>query len=252
MGSIKHLFPASLKDRVKAVLKRAVYGSEAVLPSTSTCGEDRILSYLLRRRQAGFFVDVGAYHPIAFSNTYVFYQQGWRGLNIDPCPGSMRAFDKERPGDINLEVAIGDAEGEMMYHTIGDGHHQMNSFNPEFQENLYDEVSVDATTVRKSPVRLHRLSSVLAAHLKPGQSIDFITIDVEGLEESVLRSNDWTIYRPVIVMVENHRPLVNGVFTSPLLPLMEGFRYSLVFKTPNEIIFLNNEYALNKSGMVVL
>ena len=197
-------------------------------------------------------MDVGAYHPIAFSNTYLFYQQGWRGINIDPCPGSMRAFDKERPGDINLEVAIGDAEGEMIFHKIGDGHHQMNSFNPAFQENLFDEVPVDATTITKSPVRVQRLSSVLSAHLKPGQSIDFITIDVEGLEESVLRSNDWNVYRPIIVMIESHGPLANGACASPLVPLMEGYRYSVVFKTPNEMFFLNNDYTLNKSGMVVL
>ena len=34
----------------------------------------------------GFYVDVGAYHPKLFSNTYLFYKKGWRGICVDPNP----------------------------------------------------------------------------------------------------------------------------------------------------------------------
>src|SRR5262245_28703139 len=77
------------------------------VPSFAQEGEDRLLARLFEGQQHGFFVDVGAHHPQRFSNTYAFYLQGWRGINIDPAPGTRELFDRLRPGDINLELAIG-------------------------------------------------------------------------------------------------------------------------------------------------
>ena len=76
-------------------------------------GEDRVLFSLLFKLHGGkhidngFYVDVGAHHPYYLSNTYIFYRQGWRGLNIDAMPGSMALFEKNRPRDINLESGVG-------------------------------------------------------------------------------------------------------------------------------------------------
>ena len=52
------------------------------------------------------FIDVGAHHPMRFSNTYLFYKKKWKGINIDPLPGSMKLFNKLRPRDINLELGV--------------------------------------------------------------------------------------------------------------------------------------------------
>ena len=52
-------------------------------------GEDLILNRFLENKEKGFFIDVGAHHPIRFSNTYFFYKKGWSGINIDAMPGSM-------------------------------------------------------------------------------------------------------------------------------------------------------------------
>jgi hypothetical protein len=55
----------------------------------------------------GFYIDVGAHHPFRYSNTHMLYRRGWRGINIDPIPGAKIAFDRFRPGDINLEMGVG-------------------------------------------------------------------------------------------------------------------------------------------------
>ena len=67
----------------------------------------------------GFYVDVGAFAPIQHSNTYWFYKRGWRGINIDATPGSMRIFNRVRRRDINLELAISTQEGELTYYIWG-------------------------------------------------------------------------------------------------------------------------------------
>jgi peptide methionine sulfoxide reductase MsrB len=48
--------------------------------------EDIMLHRALRDVQKGFFIDVGAQHPVVDSVTKFFYDQGWRGINIDPMP----------------------------------------------------------------------------------------------------------------------------------------------------------------------
>jgi hypothetical protein len=57
-------------------------------------GEDLIASRLFPNQSTGFYVDIGAHHPTRFSNTYLLYTKGWRGINIDPLPGSKELFDK--------------------------------------------------------------------------------------------------------------------------------------------------------------
>jgi FkbM family methyltransferase len=252
MTLLKRMLPVRIKDRAKRVLKRALFGTERIYASTSKCGEDRILWYLLRQRQAGFFVDVGAYHPITASNTFVFYQQGWRGINIDPAPGCMAAFRELRPEDVNLEFAIGLSESEQPYYMLGGGHEEMNTLEIGFQQNLYDEIAVDSSSLTSVLVKVYPLSRVLADYRQPSECIDFMTIDVEGREKDVLQSNNWDRYRPIIVMIEDHAPMQDGACTSPVAGLMREARYSCVYKTPNETIFLNRDYRISKSGMVVL
>lgn len=70
--------------------------------------EDIILENIFKNEldfhQAGFFVDVGAYHPTEYSNTMLLYEQGWCGINIDAHPGFEKEFEKLRPRDINAIV----------------------------------------------------------------------------------------------------------------------------------------------------
>ena len=78
----------------------------------SQFGEDVVLRVLVGDlKKPGFYVDVGAYHPKHLSNTYYFYKKGWRGINIDPNPKSIKLFNLLRPSDINLNVAIADGGG---------------------------------------------------------------------------------------------------------------------------------------------
>src|SRR5690348_3121185 len=84
--------------------------------SYSQEGEDLILDRALRRKERGYYVDVGAFHPKKFSNTYFFYKKGWRGINIDATPSSMQAFKRVRPRDTNIETAISNKDEELILH----------------------------------------------------------------------------------------------------------------------------------------
>lgn len=248
---LKSLVPLGLKVAALRAIRRHALGFEEAEPSFSHCGEDRLLAYLFKRHPIGFYVDVGAYEPIASSNTFLFYLRGWRGINIDAFPGSMQAFLKLRPRDVNLELAVADKEAELIYYQIGEGHHQMNGFSLDFQSNLWADFGIRPEDVRRIPIPAQPLRSILARHLPPKQAIDFMAIDVEGLELPVLRSNDWDRYRPKALMIEHHPEMSPELFSQEAVAYLASRGYRLICKTPNELIFLERGAVLDKSGILI-
>jgi FkbM family methyltransferase len=143
-------------------------------------------------------VDVGAYHPTRSSNTYFFYLNGWRGINIEARPGSKALFDRVRPGDINLEIGISLSPGELTYYFIDDDS-TMNSFSREFLDHL----GIFSEVKREIKVPVMPLAETLERYMPNGRVIDFMNVDVEGYDLEALRSNDWQRFRPKFVVVED-------------------------------------------------
>lgn len=201
--------------------------------SFSQMAEDLIVAQLFEDKKRGFYVDVGAFHPTLYSNTYVFYQKGWRGLNIDAMPRSMELFKKLRPRDINIEVAISNAQKEGQYHISNSG--ALNTFSKERVraiKKMHEYLIINKIKIKTVP-----LSFVLGKYLPKKQNIDFMSIDVEGLDLQVLKSNDWTRYRPKVIIVEAltfnlDEPKKNQVYL-----FLKKKRYELVAKSDKSLIF---------------
>jgi FkbM family methyltransferase len=251
MPSIKYLIKPLIPSRLRADLNKRllknVLGFDAASPSFSTCGEDLILSFLFQYKTSGFFVDVGAWHPIKSSNTYLFYLKGWRGLNIDARPGSMSAFKEVRGRDINLEVAISDKVEALTYYSLGEDENSMNSFSKDFMRYLDIEEKVS----ERIQIQAYPLSEILDQHLPPNQTIDFFTVDVEGMELKVLTSNNWDKYRPKVIMIESFEVFSRDFFELDTVEFLRGVNYRVIAKTPNEIVFLDNTFRLSPVGQVV-
>ena len=81
--------------------------------------EDLILYLLLFDIKKCFYIDVGAYDPVNVSVTKFFYSKGWRGINIEPQPGKIELFQKDRPNDINLQLAVGKEKGNITLYIDG-------------------------------------------------------------------------------------------------------------------------------------
>ncbi len=75
------------KNRILKIIERKVLPMSNI--SYSQFWEDMLLNFYFLRQQQGFYIDIGAYHPIQLSNTYHFYKRGWREINIDATPGIM-------------------------------------------------------------------------------------------------------------------------------------------------------------------
>lgn len=167
-------------------------------------GEDMLLARIFMQQNNGFYVDIGAYHPQSYSNTYYFYLQGWKGINIDAMPGSMEIFKKIRPNDINLEIPISDSKENLTYYTFN--YPNLNGFfskETAAERNNWKAGDWEAKITSKIDLQTFTLSEVLDKYLPVNQNIDFLNIDVEGLDYQVLKSNDWKKYRPKIVLIED-------------------------------------------------
>ncbi len=207
--------------------------------SYSQEGEDLVLNRYLENKENGFYVDVGAHHPKRFSNTYNFYKKGWSGINIDAMPGSMVAFNIERPRDINLEMGVSKEKGELIYHMFNEP--ALNTFSgieAEKKDGLRD-----FKIIEKRKVFTYPLKEILEKHLKRNQKIDFMSIDVEGLDLEVVESNDWERYRPSLILVEELEKytLAELPLKSSLYKILIANGYDLVAKTFNTLFFKDNQ-----------
>lgn len=207
-------------------------------PSYSQEGEDRILARIFEAKQNGFYIDIGAHHPFRFSNTYLFYLKGWHGINIEANPDAVPLFKKFRPLDTNLNIAIGTANNQSLeYFKFQEP--ALNSFDAELSKN---RISLGWKLKEKIKLPIQSLGTVLDNYLPKDQKIDFMSIDVEGLDLDVLKSNFWEKYQPDFILIEclNSEILDENEIYSTLTKVW-GYRFFA--KTVNTFFFkkINNE-----------
>lgn len=200
--------------------------------SYSQEGEDMVLHRMMGSVKNGFYVDVGAHHPLRFSNTYFFYQKGWRGINIDAMPGSMDIFKNKRSRDINLEVAVAEKTEELTFYIFEEP--AINSFDAELSEKRIENGN---KLIEKRVIKTKTLEQILDENLPKNQTIDFISIDVEGLDLMILKSNNWEKYRPNIVAVECLGFDLVSIQNDNVYKFLITKGYSLVAKTVNTCFF---------------
>jgi FkbM family methyltransferase len=167
--------------------------------------EDVLLWRALGGKRDGFYVDIGAGHLFADNVTHWFHKQGWRGINIEANPIFAAEYDRIRPLDITLNIGVAEVAGAMRFYRVlqnevghGWGLSSFSPSTPDLARKLGFEC--EEIVVRTSPLR-----KIIADHAK-SQKIDFLKVDVEGFESSVLASADWRLFRPTIVCVEAVEP----------------------------------------------
>lgn len=202
-------------------------------------GEDILLKHFFPLQEQGFYVDVGAFHPVLISSTYIFYKHGWRGINIDAMPGGMAEFERLRPNDINLEAAIARDRGTFTYYMYPG--QELNTLSHRWVEQRSED-NPGFRVVKVTEVQTYPLCKILDEYLPSGQNISFMDVDVEGMDLDVLQSNDWERYRPRIVLAERLKlDSLDALQNDPLTIYMASVNYSVVAKTYSTVFFMARE-----------
>lgn len=224
----------TLKKYLRIVLAKLNILDYYFRKAYSQNGEDIMLDRIFNKKK-GFYIDIGAHHPLRFSNTHYFYRMGWNGINIDAQPGSMKEFNKIRKRDINIEAAISDVEEELIFYSFNDG--ALNTFDGHLVTSLKN---TKYRIVSKQKISTISLTNVLSQFELPDE-IDFMSIDAEGFDLNVIRSNDWSKYRPKIILIEDSDFSFDKATSSEVYNYLSNKDYYVISKAYNTIIFKSKE-----------
>lgn len=166
--------------------------------SYSQCGEDLIVEFILN--EMGLknitYLDVGAHHPYYLSNTALFYEKGFSGICVEPDPEQFKEIKKYRKRDSCKNVGIGiDHQSDANFYIMSTP--TLNTFSEEealrYAQGSHKIIRVDKIpliTIEEIMVPLH------------GNIPNFISLDVEGMDYEILKSFDFSRFRPEVFCVE--------------------------------------------------
>jgi len=205
-------------------------------------GEDIVLNKLFgfNKDSRGLFVDVGAHHPCRFSNTWMYYCMGWRGINIDPNPGSMIAFEQMRGDDINLEIGVSQNEGKRKFFCYNEP--ALNGIDNDRRDELKN-TSYKLNEIIE--INTLPLVKILDCYCKSFSSPNFLNIDVEGLEMEVLKSNNWERYRFEVILVEQKLNSIDLIDKSDVFKYLFEKDYKPVACTGRTVIYKHEGDTIN-------
>jgi FkbM family methyltransferase len=179
-----------------------------------------LLARTFAGQACGFYIDVGANHPEKASNTKHFSNLGWRGINIEPNVDFSEDFIRFRLRDVNLAIALSDQIHEVDMYFPDDG--ALATIVSAYGLKYIDS----RRNVRRRTVPCRTLADICEEYVGD-TTIDFLSIDVEGAEEKVLRGADFSRWRPRVLIIEAVAPnrYVPTHETWESLVTCHGYRY---------------------------
>jgi hypothetical protein len=152
----------------------------------------------------------------------------------------MKLFKKIRPNNINLEVAVA-SEKKMLSYYIIDELNAMNTFSKEFLDRNNLLSSIKKTTM----IQAFPLSEILDKYLPQGQVIDFFSMDAEGMDMEILKSNNWVKYRQKIILIEQDGDSISEITGSEVSKFLNTLNYqpkviTYINPTQKNVIYFDN------------
>lgn len=160
--------------------------------------EDVILWRALNTVRGGFYIDIGAQHPINDSVSLAFYKKNWRGVHVEPTQHYSSLLRKYRPDETVIQAAVSDACSILTLYEFS------NTGLSTAKENIAVQHIANGYPVTETTVQVISLFDLLEKY--KGNDIHWLKIDVEGLESSVIRSWGDSDVRPWVLCIESIEP----------------------------------------------
>lgn len=204
-------------------------------PSFSWFGEDMVVSGLFECMgiERPSYLDVGCNHPYEGNNTALLYLKGSSGINIDANPNCIQLMNMERPDDINVCVGVcGDGiPCERDFYMVGD-YEGLNSFSEKYIKRYERNHCFKYEDTKTIKIQCLPLSEIIKKYCG-GVFPDYFDLDVEGLDDEVMASYDFTYNGPKIICVESHSEVVCQQM------LAQG--YIWYFSTIHNVIYIKRD-----------
>lgn len=152
--------------------------------SWSQAGEDLAILPILNSIAQGRYLDIGAHHPTRFSVTRHLFQNGWSGVNVDANFDLIDEFEKNRVGDINLNLCVGTEDS---YEISIFQETAISTVNSIWRDRFISEKNQLLEVRRVNGVTLR---SLIETYFSSGD-LDFLNIDIEGADLDAVVSADF-------------------------------------------------------------
>jgi FkbM family methyltransferase len=173
--------------------------------------------------RGGFFIEAGAFDGLIESSCKFFEESlGWRGANLEPTPWNFRLLERNRPGSLNLQLALSDVRGTASFTQAVHpqrGQHFGNGSLGHTPEHLRI-LEKEGCRFEQFPVPTLTYRDFVAE--QGITRVDLMVLDVEGHEPQVIAGMAGCPVLPRVLCVEHGHNGVEGT-TRMLAPL--GYRY---------------------------
>ncbi len=150
----------------------------------SQAGQDEWIVNFFNSKREGFFLDIGAHNGIDINNTFFLEKElGWNGICVEADPKIFQSLTKNRKCEC-INIAVSDIEGEINF--ISDGFSSRES-------NSAESILIKTQT----------LKNILNSCQSP-KVIDYMSLDIEGMELKALRGFPFDEYQILTMTVEHN------------------------------------------------
>ena len=180
--------------KINLLINLIKYRGFLIKKQYSKNSEDKFLIKFFKNKLTGTYIDIGAFHPYRFSNTYLLHCKGWNGLNIDINKKSIELFKIARPKDINLNIAVGDINKKQTFY-YKKKLYPMNTLNKDFAKMYINK------GIKKKQIMSYTFDFILKKFFNK-KKIDLLDIDVEGNEYNVMKKINFTKVKFNLILIE--------------------------------------------------
>ena len=175
----------------------------------SQWNEDQFILEYFKNKDKGIYFDVGCFHPFMYSNTCLLYNKGWQGINIDINPTTIDLFNIARPKDINLCTTIDENKSEFKFyydHPFSPVNTLDKEFYKDFKDSYYQKFKKEVFVGDVIKIVKSKTIDEILKIAEPYTKIDFLNIDIEGMDLKILRQLIPSKLKPKLISIETHNP----------------------------------------------
>lgn len=216
------------------VLAPSVYGQ---------CGEDLIVASLLKAfsiktgkdLKEMTFLEIGANCPISTSATYLLANElEMSGVLVEANPALVDNIRRVRKESKVLHFAVTKEACDEAILYLGEAN-EISSLWESFVDTWPAEKGGGVANSVKVPAIT--LPQILETYFSEN-TLDFLSLDIEGMDFMILKTMDFNKYRPFVIQIEPSEHFNIGE-TQNILKYLEKNGYYLIAKTDVNCIFLD-------------
>jgi FkbM family methyltransferase len=182
----------------------------------SQVGQDKWVQSVLGNKRAGFFIELGGADGIEYSNTLFFERElGWNGICIEPNPMYKDLLRKNRSCNISYNCVSDVDDTDVDFALCG------------LLSGVVETSEKETSRDQIIKVKTKTIRSILAEFNAP-KIIDYLSLDVEGHEYTILKVFPFNEYIIRCITVEHNEPHYGQQKRNDIRKLLEENGYIFV------------------------